>query len=124
MATSSGTLVISGVTASADLSSKQYHFVEVSGVLTVASCNATTDKSLGILQNDPTSGAAASVAIMGTSKITAGGAITAGDLIAPKADGRAQTAVATQYARAIALQTSTTDGQIIECVLLPLTVMA
>lgn len=124
MSTQSNTQVISGVTASADLSAKQYHFVEVSGVRTVASCNAITDVALGVLQNDPTSGAAAAVAISGTTKIAAGGAITAGQRIAPKADGRAQVAVATQYARAIALETSTTDGQIIECVLIPTTVMA
>jgi hypothetical protein len=115
---------IPGLTASADLSAKQYHFVEVSGVRTVASCNATTDVALGVLQNDPISGGAATVAVGGTSKVVAGGAITAGARIAPKADGRAQTAVSTQYARGIALETSTTDGQIIECLLVATTVMA
>ncbi len=117
-------LCIPGLTASADLSAKQYHFVEVSGVRTVGSCNAITDVALGVLQNDPVSGGAATVAVGGSTKIVAGGAITAGQRIAPKADGRAQTAVTTQYARAIALETSTTDGQIIECVLIATTVMA
>lgn len=124
MASQQNTQTIGGLAASADLSDKQYHFVEISGVRTVASCNAITDVALGVLQNDPISGGPAVVAINGTTKIVAGGAITAGQRIAPKADGRAQTCVTTQYPRAVALETSTTDGQIIECVLLTHTVMA
>jgi hypothetical protein len=111
--------------AGADLSAKQYHFVEVTGVRTVGAANAVTDKAIGVLQNDPNAaGAEATVAIGGTTKLVAGGSITAGALVAPKADGRGQTAVATQYARAIALETSVNDGDIIEVALIPLTVMA
>jgi hypothetical protein len=111
--------------ASADLSAKQYHFVEVSGVRTVAACNATTDQAIGVLQNDPdASGEEAVIAINGTTKVVAGAAITAGARVAPNASGRAQTAVATQFPRGIALETSTADGQLIEVLLLPLIVTA
>jgi hypothetical protein len=123
MATQQNTQTISLI-ASADLSAKQYHFVEMTGVNTVSYCNGTTDKAIGILQNDPISGGVAVVAIAGTSKLVAGGVVSAGGSVAPKADGRAQTAVATQYARAIVLETSANDGDIVEAALIPLTVMA
>lgn len=124
MSTQQNTINIGGLTASADLSAKQYHFVEVSGVRTVGACNAITDLALGVLQNDPESGQAATVAIGGTTKIVAGGVITAGQRIAPKADGRAQVAVSTQFARGIALETSAADGDVIECALITLTALA
>jgi hypothetical protein len=123
MATQQNTTTIS-LLASADLSAKQYHFVKISGVNTVTFCSGITDKAIGILQNDPVSGGVAVVAIAGTSKLVAGGVVTAAGSVATKADGRAQTAVATQYARALTLETSANDGDIVEVVLVPLTVMA
>lgn len=111
--------------AGADLSAKQYHFVKMSAPQTVVACSGVTDKAIGILQNDPdAAGEEAVVAILGTSKLVAGGVCTFGTNLGPKADGRAQTAVATQYARAHAVDTSANDGEVIEVLLLPLTVMA
>jgi hypothetical protein len=111
--------------AGGDLSAKQYHFVKISAAQTVVACTGTTDKAIGILQNDPdAAGEEAVVAILGTSKLVAGGIVAFGANIGPKADGRAQTAVATQFARAHAVEASLADGDVIEVLLLPLTAMA
>src|SRR5215471_18473950 len=78
-----------GVTASADLSAKQYYFVKMSGVGTVDVCAATTDKTIGVLQNAPTSGQAADVLVVGVSKISSDAAITAGNDLGCSVDGQA-----------------------------------
>jgi hypothetical protein len=125
MSTYGSQICIPGLKAGADLSAKQYHFVELSADFTVTACNGTTDKALGVLQNDPdASGEEATVAAMGTTKIVAGAAIAVGALIAPTAAGKAQTAVATQYPRAIALEAAAADGDVISVFLLPLPLMA
>lgn len=118
MASQQNTITIT-LKAGADLSAKQYHFVEVTGVRTVGAANAITDRVIGILQNDPTAAdQEAVIAIGGTSKLVAGGGITAGVYVGTKADGRGQTAVATQHARGIALETSVNDGDVIEVALI------
>jgi hypothetical protein len=112
-------------TAGADLSAKQYHFVKLSAAQTVVACSATTDIPVGILQNAPTSGKAAVVAMSGTSKLAAGGALaTAGTIVATKADGRAQAAVATQYPAAMTIDTAGADGDLIEVTVGAITVKA
>lgn len=117
MATTQSTLYISK-NASADLSADQYLFVKVSGVDTVTVCSATTDLACGVLTNKPTSGQAASIAILGTTKVIAAGAITAGQKVAPTAAGKAQHAATGQFPVGVALQTSANDGDIIEILLL------
>ena len=82
-------LKLSGVTASADLSAKQYYFVKISGANTVDVCSGATDKPIGILQNKPTSGQAAEVVVIGVSKVSADASLTAGNLIGTSADGQA-----------------------------------
>jgi hypothetical protein len=105
---------------STDLSAKQFHFVKLSAQQTVVICSGTTDIPIGILQNAPdgTYNKAAVVALLGgggTSKLVAGGALgTAGTIVATKADGRAQAAVATQYPGATTIDTAGADGDIIE----------
>jgi hypothetical protein len=107
-------------TCSTDLSAKQYHFVKLSAAQTVAICSGTTDIPIGILQNKPdgTTHKEAVVALLGgggTSKLVAGGALgTPGTIVATKADGRAQAAVATQYPGATTIDTAGADGDIIE----------
>lgn len=76
-------------TASADLSSKQYHFVKMSGSNTVDVTSAITDKTIGVLQNTPSSGQAAEVVIFGITKVVADGNLTAGNLIGTSNDGQA-----------------------------------
>lgn len=95
--------------AGEDLSSDQYRHVVLDTDRTVRRPNAATDISLGILQNSPESGEAASVRVEGVSKVVLGATLTAGAIVAPEyvsaADaGKAQAAVATQYPSGLLLQ--------------------
>ncbi len=82
------------LTASSDLSSSQYHFVKLSSATQVTIVAAITDVPLGILQNSPSSGQAAEVAIFGISKVVADGTLAAGNIIGTSADGQADAIVA------------------------------
>ena len=94
-------------TASADLSTKQYHFVKMSGNNTVTVCAAITDVPIGVLQNNPTSGQAAEVCLFGISKVVADGTLAAGNVIGTSLDGQADAITAgsdtTVYVMGIAL---------------------
>ena len=81
-------------TASADLSSKQYYFVKMSGDNTVTVCAAVTDKPIGVLQNKPTSGQAAEITVSGETKVSSDAALTAANIIGTAADGQAAAYVA------------------------------
>jgi len=100
--------------ADADLSGKQYHIMRQSGALTcnVAS-NATESSNCGILQNKPQSGEHATIADKGTSKVVAGGAITAGDHLAVNGSGRAAAAGSGDMAIGRALETAGANGDVI-----------
>ncbi len=101
-------LCIPGLTASEDLSSYQYCLVKMSGANTVTYANATTDQAVGILQNKPGSGEAATVAALGVSKCRAGASITYGNKIASGAGGKgAGSTTATDWAIGIALESIT-----------------
>jgi len=84
---------IGTLTAAADLSGKQYHFVKLASATTVNVCTAVTDKPIGVLQNDPTSGQAAEVCFLGISKVVADATLAAGDVIGTSADSQAQPVV-------------------------------
>lgn len=75
--------------AGADLSAKQYYFVKLSAANTVNVCSAITDIPIGILQNKPGSGEAATVCLFGISKVSADGTLAAGNLIGTSADSQA-----------------------------------
>lgn len=90
MAYESPQICIGTLTASADLSDKQYHFVKLASATTVAICAAVTDKPIGVLQNNPTSGQVAEICLFGISKISADATLAAGDVIGTSADGQAQ----------------------------------
>jgi len=124
MATNESTISISKK-AAGDLSAKQYLFMKMSADNTVDTCAAVTDVAVGVLQNDPSAaGKPATVAVLGTTKVVAGAAIAVGARVAPTAAGKAQTSVATQYARGIALEAAAADGDIIEILLITTTVQA
>lgn len=89
MAYESAQVKIGSLTAAADLSSKQYHFVKLASATTVNVCSAITDKPIGVLQNKPTSGQAAEVCLFGISKVSADGTLAAGDVIGTSADAQA-----------------------------------
>ena len=78
-----------GWPASADLSAKQFYFVEVTtGEITV--CNAAGDYAVGVLANKPTAqGQMGDVVMFGPTKVIAGGAITAGALVTTDGNGKA-----------------------------------
>lgn len=82
-------LVTITVVAGADLSSSQFKFVESNSSGTATVCNAAGEYVLGVLQNDPTSGQAATVATSGISKVVLGGTVAINDQISTDASGRA-----------------------------------
>lgn len=89
MAYETNLVTIGTLTAAADLSSKQYHFVSLASSTTVNVCSAITNSPIGILQNKPESGEQAIVAVSGISKVVADGTIAAGNFIGTSADGQA-----------------------------------
>jgi hypothetical protein len=72
--------MIPGQVAAADLSAKQYYCVKANGTNNqVALCDADGEIFLGVLQNKPASGVAASVMAAGVTKVVTAEALTAGD---------------------------------------------
>jgi len=67
--------------ANADLSTHQYKWVKMATGGKVDICSAITDIPVGILQNKPTANQAASVRVLGVSKLKAGGTITVGSML-------------------------------------------
>lgn len=81
--------------AGADLSAKQYHFVELTGTgRAVTVCNAATDVPIGVLQNTPADGQIAEVMVIGLSKVVADADLAVGGLICTSGDGQAAAWVA------------------------------
>jgi len=106
------------LTASADLSAKQYTAVKASGVNTVTSVAAATDAVLGVLQNKPTSGQEAEITHTGVTKMLAGAAVTAGAEVMCDTSGRAITAVTTgNRILGIALETAANANEVIAVLL-------
>jgi len=94
MAYESAQIRFGNLTAGADLSAKQYHFVKMASATTVDVCSAITDVPIGVLQNDPTSGNTATICIFGVTKVVADGTLAAGNVIGTSADGQADAIVA------------------------------
>lgn len=112
-------------TANADLDSYQYHFVTASG--TAPGVNISTGASnphpTGVLQNDPRSGEAATVRIVGVTKLVVDtdAAIGYGDYIKSSGCGRGVVDTGS-YAAAIALGATAAlsgSGYTIPVLLLP-----
>lgn len=86
------------VTAAADLSAKQYYIVKVTANNAVNLTSSAGEAAFGILQNAPTSGAAAAVMNVGVSLVIAGsGGLAAGNLVQAAADGTAIAASTGDY---------------------------
>jgi hypothetical protein len=105
---------VPGLTASADLSAKQYYFVKISGNRTVDVCSAVTDIPVGVLQNAPTSGQAAEVCGIGVTKVSGDADLTAGNVIGTSSDGQAAAYAAgtdtTKYACGLVVDDNTAAG--------------
>ena len=112
------------LTSGMDLDDEQFYFVEMSaGANAVCVVDSATDMPIGVLQNHPAAnGREASVRIAGTTKLVAGESISIGDSLGSGADGKATVlteGTSTQnYICAMALTAATTDGQIIEALLM------
>jgi len=77
------------VTASEDLRLHQFKFVKLTGENTVGLVSATTDDTIGVLQDTPNVGQAANVCYEGITKVSANAALVAGNRIAHSVDGQA-----------------------------------
>lgn len=76
--------------ASADLSAAQHKFVKLDSNGQVAVCAAVTDKPIGVLQDKPAAiGRAATVMVMGISKVQGDANLAKGDQVGTSADGQA-----------------------------------
>jgi len=104
--------------AGEDLSSSQYFFVKID---TDGDVVLTTDgqNAIGILQNAPAEGEAASVAISGVSKVAIGtsGSLDSGSVIGSDANGKAIAAVSPDFAVAILIEDTSADGDIVSCLI-------
>lgn len=97
---------IGWLTASADLSAKQYFIVDISGDGTITTAGSAGQAVLGVLQNDPESGQVAIVRTSGVSKVKVGtGGLTAGQLVQADADGTAIAGASGDYVIGMALNT-------------------
>jgi hypothetical protein len=91
----------------------------------VVQASAITNKAVGVVQqrvdaaDSATGNVQVDVRILGISKVEAAGVIALGALVAPSLNGRAQTAVSTQFAHGIAFQAATAAGQWIDVLLAP-----
>lgn len=86
----------------------QYCAVDVEAATgQVISPSGTGARAIGVVQNKPTDGKAATLVCSGVTKMLVGaGGITAGDNITVDTDGKALTAVATNRVLGIALKTN------------------
>lgn len=104
------------VQANADLSSYQFRAVKAvnsSGTAQAALCG-TGQQALGILQDKPAAqGRAAQVCVLGVTKAVAGGTVTAGSMVASDSTGRVVNAVSGDIAIGIALEGTSTAGEIV-----------
>lgn len=75
--------------AGADLSSSQYKFVKLNASGQAVAIAATTDMPVGVLQNTPKSGEAASIMGMGITKLQGDVDLAKGAAIQTSADGQA-----------------------------------
>ncbi|ENB4166295.1 DUF2190 family protein [Stenotrophomonas maltophilia] len=90
-------------------------FVSPTGGVAAAGGNAC-----GVTRSDAAIGQLAPVDALGTTQVTAGGAIVAGAAIQVGADGKAITADAGKVvARAAPGATATVDGDVLEVILIP-----
>lgn len=97
MATSGEMLRATRLAAAVDMSGAgyQYRFMKISANDTVTRAAASSDLSIGVLQNAPKLGEAVELAYNGETKVEAGGTVTAGQEIMADTQGRAVTAATT-----------------------------
>lgn len=104
--------------SAADLRTKQWYCVELTAANTVNVCNAATDRCIGVLNNNPNTGHAATVNMLGRTPAVSDGsgtAIAAGDYVGPNSSGKVVKKETADYRTiGLAMQASAADGVIIE----------
>lgn len=83
---------ISGLTASADCSAKQYTFAKISGNRTFTFAGTAGELCIGVIGNKPTSGQPGEILVGPVVKITLSTTMTAGQKVATTNAGLAQVA--------------------------------
>lgn len=118
-----GTVMALTAKASADLSAKQYHILRYTaeGEVNIASNAAATAVlgGIGVLQNKPANGQAATVGYFGESNVVAGGALTANTLISYNSSGRAAAAGSGDIVVGRVLRAASQDGDQITALIFP-----
>jgi hypothetical protein len=106
--------------AGEDLSGAQYKFVKINTSGQAVACAAATDKPIGVLQNDPTSGKEAIVTVVGGTKVLASASLDEGTLIGTTAAGKAGAKTpgtdVTHYVVGTVILASGADGEILTAV--------
>jgi hypothetical protein len=96
------------LTAGEDLSTFQYCFVKITANNTVQATDVQGDRPIGVLQNKPGNGEAATVLLAGVTLLKSSGTINVGTNVGPENAGTARaqtvTAPATSVACGIALE--------------------
>ena len=114
-------------TAARDMRTMQYTIQRAAAAGTVdISSNAAASHLLGpigVVTNKPNSGQAATIAYAGEVKVIAGGTVTANALVTTNASGRAANATSGQMVIGRALETATTDGEVVRMQLMSPTAM-
>lgn len=123
MATTQDILPGLSLNASADLRTHTQKFVVVSGVRTVNVAGAGV-AAIGVLENAPNTGEAATVTYKGICKVICGAAVTAGAKVMSNASGLAITATATNHVVGIAVSTTANANEILEIIKIPPTILA
>ena len=102
--------------AGANLASSQYRFVTLDAAANTVKVCGTSDRPLGVLQNKPAAGEAATVRLLGTSKVSANGAFGLHDeLKVAASDGEVDTVAGGEaWACGIALAAAGGAGEIVE----------
>lgn len=110
-----GTQVTKTFVAGADLSAKQYYLVKLSAG-TVIPCAAVTDVPIGVVQNNPLSGEAAEVVLLGGTKVVSSANLAAGVQIGTTTAGKVAALVAgtdtTKYVVGTLVTAAGADGVI------------
>lgn len=96
--------------AAADLSAKQFYGVYVDSTGKAALCAAAGVQVYGVLQNVPTAGKQASVAVSGITRAIAGGVIAPGAKVKVDSAGKFVTAAATTADASASSATAATTG--------------
>ena len=96
-----------------------FRFVKVTDSNTVGLCtDGSADLSVGVLQNKPqVVGQAATVAVRGISMVISGGSVTAGAAVTADADGAATDVGMGDITYGIAIEGSSTSGELIAVLL-------